>query len=119
MFDTLYFDGHCPLCSKEIALLQRWQRGGLVFVDIHSLEDFEGLPTKADLLRVLHLKRGNEWITAADATVAAWSHTYLGILFKVLRLPFIRTLVDRIYLSWAKRRYNKMYCASLTCGDPS
>lgn len=38
---TLFYDGYCPICQREIAWLQsRNQRGLLIFQEIHA-EDFD------------------------------------------------------------------------------
>lgn len=117
MLDTLYYDGQCPLCSKEIAVLKRWQRGGLAFVDIHSLDSSNDLSRQIKMLQILHLRRGDIWLTGVDATVAAWSHTPVGLLFKTLRLPLLSVLVDKAYMKWAKRRYEKLYGQWIVCGE--
>ena len=33
--DTLYYDGNCPLCMREIRLLSRIADSGLALVDLH------------------------------------------------------------------------------------
>ncbi len=34
-YDTLFYDGSCPLCAREIRTLRRLQTGNLIFADIH------------------------------------------------------------------------------------
>lgn len=41
--DTLYYDGQCPLCSKEIATLRRLETGNLAFADIHTQDNSKEL----------------------------------------------------------------------------
>ena len=67
------------------------------------------MPSKSTLLLNLHLKRGDEWVTGADANVAAWQHTSVGFLWRWLRWPVIRRIVDPIYAFWAKRRFEGLY----------
>lgn len=110
-YDTLFYDGSCPLCSKEIRTLQALQKGHLIFADIHQqAPEHRQLPSREMLLRRLHLMtwRG-EWVTGLHANVRAWSHTRFGFLFKPLLWPLIHPLANRIYESWADRRYDKKY----------
>ena len=89
--------------------LSKLKHESLDLVDIHSIEFTQGMPSKATLLLNLHLKRGDEWVTGADANVAAWQHTSVGFLWRWLRWPVIRLIVDPIYAFWAKRRFEGLY----------
>jgi len=52
-YDTLFYDGSCPLCSKEIRILQALQKGNLIFADIHQqVPDHGQLPSREMLLRL-------------------------------------------------------------------
>jgi len=107
---TLYYDGVCSLCSKEIRMLRGACDDNLYLKDIHSLSDqeAEGLPSKAELLLYLHAQtEEGRWLVGLDATVRAWQHTSYGKFFKVLRIPGLRLIVDFCYKIWAKRRYEK------------
>ena len=85
----------------------------LRLVDIHSADiDEQGLPPgvdKAQLLKVLHLRRGNRWITGIDANVAAWEHTRFGMFWRPLRWPIVRHISSWVYNLWAGRRYRALY----------
>jgi predicted DCC family thiol-disulfide oxidoreductase YuxK len=107
--DTLYYDGACPLCAREMKHLANLKRDSLELVDIHNTDITDDMPSKADLLLNLHLKRGDDWVVGADANVAAWQHTKLGALWAWLRWPIIRTVIDPVYAFWAKRRYEGLY----------
>lgn len=109
--DTLFYDGQCPLCAKEIATLKKLEKGNLVFADVHAQDDSKGmLPEREALLRRLHLLTGDgDWVIGLNATVRAWSHTRLGFLFKPLLWPLIYPLITRFYASWADRRYQRKY----------
>lgn len=113
-YDTLFYDGSCPLCAREIRTLRRLQRGNLIFADVHEQpEDNQNLPSQENLLRRLHLMTWTgEWVTGLHANVRAWSHTPFGWLFKPLLWPVIHPVAKRVYESWADRRYDKKYlCA--------
>ena len=106
---TLFYDGKCPLCSREIEALRKLQAGGLDFSDVHGLSDYTE-EQRQNMLKVLHLRDNNgHWHTGVDATVMAWSFTAYGWLFKPLRWPVMRRVVDRVYDVWAQRRYTKLY----------
>lgn len=108
--DTLYYDGQCPLCSKEILWLQRIQNGKLYFKDIHISKNDTLPSSKKAMLKTLHLiTENNEWLLGLDATARAWSHTPYGFIVKPLRWPLIRILADKIYRQWASSRYKKKY----------
>ena len=107
--ETLYYDGACPLCLREMKHLAKLKRDSLDLVDIHQTDITQDMPSKEDLLLNLHLKRGDEWVVGADANVAAWQHTRLGLLWAWLRWPVVRQIVDPVYAFWAKRRYEGLY----------
>ncbi|MDB4150000.1 DUF393 domain-containing protein [Pseudomonadales bacterium] len=107
--DTLYYDGQCPLCSREMGVLAKMKSDELELVDIHGLSATD-IPPRNELLEVLHLKtRDGEWVTGVDASVRAWSSTRMGWLWKILKLPLISPVAKYIYAIWAKRRYVKLY----------
>ncbi|WP_027948528.1 thiol-disulfide oxidoreductase DCC family protein [Haliea salexigens] len=122
MPDTLYYDGQCPLCTREMAKLGKLCDSQLQLADIHclapeaSLEQTDGsaptdaLPSRDALLKTLHLRTAEgQWLTGIDANVAAWQHTRLGPLWRWLRWPLIRPVADRVYRLWAERRYWRLY----------
>jgi predicted DCC family thiol-disulfide oxidoreductase YuxK len=115
--DTLFYDGQCSLCAKEIATLKRLETGNLMFADVHVQENDEGtLPDRETLLRRLHLLTDEgDWVIGLNATVRAWSHTKLGFLFKPMLWPLIYPLASRFYGNWADRRYKRKYACS-SCG---
>lgn len=114
--DILFYDGQCPLCRREIATLQRPERGNLSFVDIHRQpEDGPLAPGREALLRRLHLVTAEGiWYTGLEATIRAWSHTPLGWLFRPLGWPLLRPVANALYSRWADRRYQRRYDCS-TC----
>ena len=115
--DTLYFDGQCPLCAGEIQQLREKRGDALALVDIHTLpegSEHDGVgPCPDALLRTLHLRRGDgQWLTGADANVAAWEGTRQGRFMQALRWPVLRPIVDVIYRLWAQWRYRRLYGAA-------
>ena len=116
--DVLYYDGACPLCAREMKHLANLKRDSLDLVDIHQTNITHDMPSKEDLLLNLHLKQGNDWVIGADANVAAWQHTRVGMLWIWLRWPVVKQIVDPIYSVWAKRRFEGLYSVSLKKTNP-
>ena len=111
--DTLFYDAQCPLCRREVGVLQKLARPTLGFQDIHAARGSD-LPGKEELLKSLHLQRASgDMVTGLAANVAVWQHTRFGWLWRVLMLPGIRPLADRAYTHWARRRYSRLYGCSL------
>ena len=109
--DSLYYDGHCPVCRREMALLSRLKDDRLALVDIHSLANDAGhVPDKDTLLRVLHLRTDDgDWWVGVEASVRAWRHTRLGGLWSPLLWRPFRRIVERLYRRWASRRFERLY----------
>ena len=64
--DTLYYDGKCPLCLREIGALERLRDDSLGLVDVHDHEPAPGEPTVADAERATAAARAH----GADLVVA-------------------------------------------------
>ncbi len=73
---TLYFDGACPLCAREVALYRR-QRGAdaLAWVDVSRCDAAQlgaGLQRDAAMAR-LHLRRADgRLVSGAEAFTTLW-----------------------------------------------
>jgi len=107
--DTLYYDGTCPLCRREMAHLARLKSNQLVLQDIHELEPDAQTPDKHTLLRSLHLRRGDSWTVGLDANIAAWQYTRIGVLWRWLSWPIVKPAAAWLYQFWAKRRFANRY----------
>lgn len=121
MQDTLFFDGQCPLCLHEIRLLSSLKRDTLRLQDLNELSADHAGPDWDTLMKTLHLRCANgAWLTGVDATVRAWSHTRLGLLWAPLRWPLIAPIADRFYDYWARRRYaRRLRCEQCQIGPRS
>lgn len=79
---TLYYDGDCPLCAREIQLLNRHANAErLLLVDISS-EAFHADSVGIDkhtLANRLHAHFADgQWVTGLDATLWSWRAAGLG-----------------------------------------
>ena len=110
--DTLYFDGSCPLCRREMTHLAALKSDELVLQDIHELRDNAALPDKASMLQSLHLRKNGDWVTGIDANIAAWQYTRIGFFWRWLSWPVIKPVAAWAYTVWATHRYAKRYPAS-------
>jgi predicted DCC family thiol-disulfide oxidoreductase YuxK len=114
--DKLFYDGACPLCSKEIEVLKRRKGSQITLIDVHTITDFTDIPTKETLLKNLHLlTTDGTWLTGSDANIKAWSGTKRGNLLKILNFPGIKNLTALFYKKWAEKRFNRLYCEKGFC----
>ena len=67
---TVWFDGGCPLCTREIALMRRLDRRGRIdFVDVSGPE--AGCPIdRAALLERFHARENGVLLSGAAAFAA-------------------------------------------------
>jgi predicted DCC family thiol-disulfide oxidoreductase YuxK len=106
---TLYYDGLCPLCSREIAFFRRRAAGdpSVVFIDITDLSFDAGADglDMGRLHRVMHVKLGEEVRTGVDAFIAIWQRIPgFGWLARLSRLPGMRLLLRAGYAVFARVR---------------
>ena len=107
--DTLYYDGQCPWCRREIDSLREARGEAIALVDIHGL-GADAPIDRDELLRTLHLRRADgQWLRGADANVSAWEGTARARWLAALRWPLVRPLTDLAYRLWAARRYRRRY----------
>lgn len=103
---TLYYDGQCPLCLREIQLFQRRNRQGrLQLLDI-STDDTAPLPglTREQMLDCLHARFDDGLIvTGIDATYWSYRAVGLGWLVEPLAWRWARPLWQ-----WGYRRFCAM-----------
>ncbi len=122
---TLYYDGDCPLCAREIRLLRQHAAGQerLALVDI-SVPPFEaselGVPYQA-LQDRLHARFADgQWVTGLDATLWSWRAAGLGrwaapLTWKPLRplfeLGYRLFCLARPHLNWLPHPDGAKRCA--------
>lgn len=104
----VYYDGGCPVCSREIATYQR-ARGAeaLCFVDVSRADALlaPGL-TREDALARMHVRRADGRMASGAAAFAAlWSAlpgwAWLG---RVASLPVIAPLLELGYRGFLRVR---------------
>ena len=101
----VWFDGACPLCLREIALMKRLdRRGAISFVDVSQEGDPSCPVEQEELLARFHAQEDGEVVSGAAAFAAMWraipSLRPLGIL--------ARNQVALMALEWLYLRFLKI-----------
>ena len=115
----VFYDGSCPLCSREIAHYRRLRGAeSLQWVDIARAEDLQavyGLGRGTAMARFHVLDTAGKWQTGAWGFAELWSHLpayrWLAVTLHALRLL---PLLDRAYSRFAvwRLRHN---CQTAAC----
>jgi len=95
---TVWFDGACPLCLREIALMRRLDRRGRIeFIDAQSNEASCPLD-RATLLARFHALEDGQMLVGAAAFAAMWRAIPVLRPFGLLaRWPVALRLLDAAY----------------------
>ena len=102
---TVWFDGGCPLCRREIALMRRLDRRGRIdFVDVADGNTACPIDREALLARFHALENGR-LLDGAAAFEAMWrAIPLLRPLGLLARVPFILWLLEWGYRAFLKIR---------------
>jgi len=106
---TIYFDGACPLCSREIAHYRKKDTAGrLRYVDIAS-PSFDAAAHGLDAKRVQKLMHvqlpDGKFATGVDAFIAIWNVLPgYEVMGKVAKLPLVKPLLHLAYRAFAAVR---------------
>lgn len=118
---TVFFDGGCPLCRREIAHYRRLRGADrLDWRDIHADPDAladAGIPWQAAMER-LHVRAGTGAMrTGAHAFVSIWRELagYRWLARVVSAIPGFVWAMDRVYVVFARWRWRRR-CRDGTCG---
>ena len=98
---TVWHDGTCPLCRREIALMRRLdRRGAITFVDA-AADDGLCPIDRADLLARFHAREDGTMLSGAAAFAAMWRAIPLLRPFGLAaRHPWALALLERAYLGF-------------------
>ena len=102
---TVWYDGDCPLCAREIALMRRLdRRAAITFVDLSGAAG-ECPVDRQDLLARLHAEEDGRLVSGAEAFAAMWrAIPVLRPLGLLARNPTVLDLLERGYLRFLKVR---------------
>jgi predicted DCC family thiol-disulfide oxidoreductase YuxK len=103
---TIWFDGGCPLCRGEIALMRRLdRRGAIAFVDVSRPDGGDCPVDRAELLARFHARENGRLLSGASAFAAMWRQIpLLRPLGLLARVPFVLALMERAYLVFLRLR---------------
>ena len=105
---TLYYDGDCPLCAREIAWLRRRADSAkLQLADIRA-NDFDSKAlgySMAQLQNLLHARFADgQWVTGLDATYWSWTAAGHIWLARPLAWRWLRPALDDLYRLFCRLR---------------
>ena len=101
----VWFDGACPLCVREIALMRRldWH-GAIEFVDVAQPDAVCPIDQKTLLAR-FHARENDVVISGAAAFAAMWRVVpLLKPLGWIARNRLVLSLLERLYIQFLKIR---------------
>jgi predicted DCC family thiol-disulfide oxidoreductase YuxK len=102
---TIWYDGKCPLCMREISLM-RWldRRGDIQF--INAADETAACPLdRSLLLERLHAQEGDVMLSGAAAFAAMWrAIPVLRPLGLLARNRFVLRALERLYLLFLRYR---------------
>lgn len=105
---TIFYDGTCPLCAKEMDALRAFDADKqILFVDVHDAH-FRTNYSQIDFneaMRVLHAIHNGNILKGLDATAAAWRTVGKKPWVQSLRWPVVRWFADITYVLFARNRY--------------
>ncbi len=102
---TVWFDGGCPLCRREIAVMRQLDRRHAIdFINLDS-GDIDCPVDRADLLRRFHAREDGQLVSGAAAFAAMWrAIPRLRPLGLAARNPIVLAGLERIYVAFLRIR---------------
>lgn len=103
---TVWFDGACPLCTREIALMRRLDRRGRInFLDVSGDAPADCPVDRAELLARFHAREGDRMLSGAAAFAAMWrAIPLLRPLGELARVPLVLTGLEWLYRRFLRIR---------------
>ena len=100
-----WYDGDCPLCRREIALMRRLDRlGAIEFVDVTN-GDVTCPLDRADLLARFHALENGQMLSGAAAFAAMWrAIPRLRPFGLAARNPWVLFTLERLYRVFLRLR---------------
>ena len=103
---TVWYDGACPLCLREIALMRRLdRRKAIEFVDASGDAPLACPIDQSDLLARFHASEHGKIVSGAAAFAAMWrAIPILRPLGLLAKLPPILWSLEKLYVAFLRIR---------------
>jgi predicted DCC family thiol-disulfide oxidoreductase YuxK len=120
----VFYDGECPLCVREIRLLQRLDRRGRIrFTDIAAPDFDEGTAGKSfdELMGRIHARLADgSYVEGVEVFRRLYGAVGFGPFVSFTRLPGVKQAMDASYEWFAKNRLRITgRCEDGACRMPS
>ena len=117
---TMFYDGGCPLCSREVAHYGRLDHEGRIqWLDIHAnpgVVESIGVEYTEAMTRLHVRDRAGEIQTGVWAFAAIWDELpYYRWLARTLRFLRLLPALDLAYTRFARWRLRRRGCTAATC----
>jgi predicted DCC family thiol-disulfide oxidoreductase YuxK len=104
----VFYDGACPLCSREIGFLRRCDTAQRIrFTDI-AARDFRASDygkTQEALMAEIHGRLPNgDWVVGVEVFRRLYAAIGLGPLVWLTKLPVLSAILDKAYAVFARNR---------------
>jgi predicted DCC family thiol-disulfide oxidoreductase YuxK len=102
---TVWYDGGCPLCLREIAVMRRLDKRQVIsFIDVTS-ENSVCPIAPADLLARFHAQENGVMLSGAAAFAAMWrAIPLLRPLGLAAQNTFVLAMLERLYIVFLTHR---------------
>lgn len=120
----MFFDGDCPLCVREIRMLQRLDRHGRIeFTDI-AAPGFDATVHGTTFAELMAKIRGRlpdgSWVEGVEVFRRLYTAVGFRRLVKLTRIPGISHLLDAGYRLFARNRLRLTgRCTPELCARPT
>jgi len=103
-----FYDGLCPVCTREVALLRRLDKKKRIrFIDITNRElddDAVGVPLEELMERIHGRLPDGTWVYGVEVFRRLYSAVGFAPLVALTRLPGVAQILDLLYRWFAKNR---------------
>lgn len=104
----VFFDGDCPLCKREVNMLQRWDKKNRIQFTNIAAADFSAAQygkTDAEFMAEIQARLPDgTWLSGVEVFRRMYTSVGYGWLIWPTRIPGISHLMDWVYRVFARHR---------------